>query len=72
MGKAESGTGYYGFNVPTSPTALDDTVIPTAMGHPRDMCHAWNSVGDWAERNGVCGRSIRRALRNWADTKGLD
>lgn len=39
-----SGTGYYGQTVPTSAsTPLDSTVTPSAMGHPRDMCHAVDS-----------------------------
>lgn len=35
-------SGYYGSgSIPSSPTTpLSPTVIPAAMGHPRDMCHA--------------------------------
>ena len=35
-----SGTGYYGQTDPTSATALPIATIPSAMGYPRDMCHA--------------------------------
>lgn len=41
----ESGTGYYGFNVPTTNAALPTTTTPSAMGHPRDICHSVSSAG---------------------------
>jgi Flp pilus assembly protein TadG len=44
-----SGNGYYGNtakNIPSSgTTALPATTTPTAMGHPRDMCHAISNAG---------------------------
>ena len=40
-----TGTGYYGQTVPTTAAALPTTTTPTAMGHPRDMCHAVSSNG---------------------------
>lgn len=40
-----SGTGYYGQTVPTTATALPVTTIPSAMGDPRDMCHAVSQNG---------------------------
>jgi Flp pilus assembly protein TadG len=40
-----SGTGYYGQNVPTTAAALPTTTTPSAMGHPRDECHAVSNSG---------------------------
>jgi Flp pilus assembly protein TadG len=44
-----SGTGYYGNdanNIPSSAsTPLPTTTTPSAMGHPRDMCHAISNSG---------------------------
>jgi Flp pilus assembly protein TadG len=39
--------GYYGETLPSSNAALPTTTTPTAMGHPRDICHAVSA-------NGVC------------------
>ncbi len=38
-----SGVSYYGADYPRSNAALDTTVTPAAMGHPRDICHAVDS-----------------------------
>jgi hypothetical protein len=43
-----SGTGYYGQNVPTTAAALPATTTPSAMGHPRDECHAVSNDGTCA------------------------
>lgn len=47
-----SGNGYYGnnaHNIPSSATtALPTTTTPSAMGHPRDMCHAISNNGSCA------------------------
>ncbi len=43
-----SGTGYYGQNVPTTAAALPTTTTPSAMGHPRDECHAVSNDGSCA------------------------
>lgn len=43
-----SGTGYYGQNVPTTISDLPVTTIPSAMGHPRDECHAISQNGSCA------------------------
>ncbi|HET7708015.1 MAG TPA: pilus assembly protein TadG-related protein [Sphingomicrobium sp.] len=40
-----SGAGYYGENVPTTAAPLPATTILSAMGHPRDMCHAVSNSG---------------------------
>jgi hypothetical protein len=40
-----SGTGYYGQNVPTTAADLPTTTTPSAMGHPRDECHAVSNTG---------------------------
>ena len=39
--------GYYGQTQPVTNAALPSATIPTAMGHPRDICHAVSA-------NGVC------------------
>jgi len=41
-----SGTGYYGQNVPTTASDLPTTTTPSAMGHPRDECHAVSQTGN--------------------------
>lgn len=46
-GLPDTGTGYYGYTLPTSNAALPVSDIPTAMGHPRDICHA-------VSQDGVC------------------
>jgi len=38
-------TGYYGQTLPSSNAALPTTTTPTAMGHPRDICHAVSAAG---------------------------
>jgi hypothetical protein len=38
-------TGYYGGTIPTINAPLATSVIPTAMGHPRDICHAVSDTG---------------------------
>lgn len=43
-----SGAGYYGQSVPTTATALPTTTTPSAMGHPRDECHAVSNSGSCA------------------------
>jgi Flp pilus assembly protein TadG len=43
-----SGTGYYGQTVPSTVADLPTTTTPSAMGHPRDECHA-------VSNDGVCG-----------------
>lgn len=48
-----SGAGYYGQNVPTTAAALPTTTTPSAMGHPRDECHAISNSGSCA--NGRMG-----------------
>ena len=48
-----SGTGYYGQTVPATAVALPTATIPSAMGHPRDICHAVSSSGNCA--NGRIG-----------------
>lgn len=40
-----SGTGYYGRTVPTTTADLPVATIPSAMGHPRDKCHAISNSG---------------------------
>ena len=45
-----SGTGYYGQTVPATATALPVTTIPSAMGYPRDLCHAVSLNGSCADR----------------------
>jgi Flp pilus assembly protein TadG len=40
-----SGAGYYGQNVPTTAADLPATTTPSAMGHPRDECHAISTSG---------------------------
>jgi Flp pilus assembly protein TadG len=40
-----SGNGYYGQNLPTTVADLPSTTIPSAMGHPRDECHAVSQTG---------------------------
>ncbi len=42
-----SGVGYYGNDSMTisATTPLATSIIPTAMGHPRDMCHAVSDAG---------------------------
>jgi Flp pilus assembly protein TadG len=40
-----SGTGYYGQTVPTTATDLPVTTTPSAMGSPRDECHAVSQTG---------------------------
>ena len=46
-------TGYYGETQPTSNAVLPTSTIPTAMGHPRDICHAVSA-------DGVCSGRARR------------
>jgi Flp pilus assembly protein TadG len=48
-----SGSGYYGQTVPTTATDLPTTTTPSAMGHPRDECHAISQTGNCA--NGRVG-----------------
>jgi Flp pilus assembly protein TadG len=48
--------GYYGETVPTTAAALPTTTTPTAMGHPRDECHAVSSSGTCA--NGRIGDGL--------------
>lgn len=48
-----SGAGYYGQNVPTTAADLPTTTTPSAMGHPRDECHAVSNSGSCA--NGRMG-----------------
>jgi Flp pilus assembly protein TadG len=43
-----SGAGYYGQTVPTTAAALPTTTTPSAMGHPRDECHAVSNSGTCA------------------------
>ena len=38
-----SGVSYYGADYPRSNAALATTVTPSAMGHPRDICHSVDS-----------------------------
>lgn len=38
-------SGYYGETAVSATVPLDSSVIPTAMGHPRDMCHLSSSGG---------------------------
>ena len=45
-----TGVGYYGQNVPTTAADLPTTTTPSAMGSPRDECHAVSA-------SGVCGGS---------------
>ncbi|MFL6756449.1 MAG: pilus assembly protein TadG-related protein [Sphingomicrobium sp.] len=52
----DTGTGYYGQNVPTSNAALPTTTTPSAMGHPRDICHAVSNSGVCA--GGVVGDGV--------------
>ncbi len=40
-----SGDGYYGQTYPNSNAALPTTITPSAMGHPRDICHAVSDSG---------------------------
>jgi Flp pilus assembly protein TadG len=40
-----SGNGYYGQNLPTTAADLPSTTTPSAMGHPRDECHAVSQTG---------------------------
>lgn len=40
-----SGAGYYGQSVPTTAAALPTTTTPSAMGDPRDECHAVSNSG---------------------------
>lgn len=40
-----AGVGYYGESVPTSAAPLPAGTTPSAMGHPRDMCHAVSQTG---------------------------
>jgi Flp pilus assembly protein TadG len=40
-----SGNGYYGQTYPSSNAALPTTTTPSAMGHPRDICHAVSNSG---------------------------
>ena len=40
-----SGAGYYGQNVPSTAADLPTTTTPSAMGHPRDECHAISNNG---------------------------
>lgn len=40
-------TGYYGETTPMTNAVLPTTTTPSAMGHPRDICHAVSA-------NGVC------------------
>jgi hypothetical protein len=35
-----SGVSYYGADYPRTNAPLDPTVTPSAMGHPRDICHS--------------------------------
>ncbi|MGH6705604.1 MAG: pilus assembly protein TadG-related protein, partial [Sphingomicrobium sp.] len=37
--------GYYGETNPTTNAALSTSITPTAMGHPRDICHAVSDDG---------------------------
>jgi Flp pilus assembly protein TadG len=43
-----SGNGYYGQNYPTTVADLPATTTPSAMGHPRDECHAVSNSGTCA------------------------
>jgi hypothetical protein len=43
-----SGSGYYGQNLPTVAADLPTSITPSAMGHPRDECHAVSSSGTCA------------------------
>ena len=43
-----SGAGYYGQTVPTTVADLPTTTTPSAMGHPRDECHAISNSGSCA------------------------
>ncbi|MDQ3140573.1 MAG: hypothetical protein M3Q15_07590, partial [Pseudomonadota bacterium] len=38
-------SGYYGQSLPATDAALATTVTPTAMGHPRDICHSVSEGG---------------------------
>lgn len=38
-------SGYYGDTLPSSNAALPTTSTPSAMGHPRDICHAVSNDG---------------------------
>jgi len=40
-----NGNGYYGLNYPATAAALPSTITPSAMGHPRDECHAVSNSG---------------------------
>ncbi|HEU0311064.1 MAG TPA: pilus assembly protein TadG-related protein [Sphingomicrobium sp.] len=40
-----SGNGYYGQTLPNSNAPLPATTTPSAMGHPRDICHAVSTSG---------------------------
>lgn len=40
-----SGNGYYGQTYPTTAADLPTTTTPSAMGHPRDECHAVSASG---------------------------
>lgn len=39
-----SGVSYYGADYPRTNAALPTTITPSAMGHPRDICHSVDSA----------------------------
>ncbi|AKQ41357.1 hypothetical protein CP97_03875 [Aurantiacibacter atlanticus] len=47
----------------TYATLFGATAAPAIMGHPRDLCHAWNNDGDCAAHNG--GQSARMGTGDW-------
>jgi len=51
-----SGSGYYGQTLPSSNAALPVATTPSAMGHPRDICHAVSNGGSCA--GGVIGDGV--------------
>lgn len=48
---------------PTTAAVLPSTVTPQIMGHPRDICHAFNDVGNCSTVNG--GKNARFGTGDW-------
>ncbi|UUR08316.1 TadE/TadG family type IV pilus assembly protein [Sphingomonas glaciei] len=52
-----TGVRYYGYDYPRTNAALPTSIIPLAMGHPRDICHSVGS-GVSGHCNGPIGTGV--------------
>lgn len=54
-------SGYYGETLPATTAALPATTTPTAMGHPRDICHSVNKT-----TAGACVKVAANGSLDWS------